>query len=73
MKSMLPSSNRRPWKLVVWAIRLRASSDESTCNWLAVICSSLSAPVLAASVTNPRMSFNSPLTCPNALSAVAMI
>ena len=35
MKSRLPSSSTWPWKAVVVAIRLRASSDESICNWLA--------------------------------------
>ncbi len=36
-KSRLPSSNFRPWKVVVWAMRLMASSEESICNWLAAI------------------------------------
>ena len=53
-------------------MRSMASSDESTCNWLASICSSLRAPLLAASTTRPRMSFSSELTWPRALSAVAM-
>ena len=47
MKSRLPSSSLRPWNVVVWAMRFKASSDESICNWLAAICSSLKAPVLA--------------------------
>ncbi len=72
IKSRLPSSNRRPWNCVIWAIRSMASSEESICNWLAAICSSLKAPVLAASVTRPRISLSSELTCPSALSAVAM-
>ena len=37
MKSKLPSSKRRPWNVVVWAMRFKASSDESICNWLAAI------------------------------------
>ena len=37
MKSRLPSSSLRPWNVVVWAIRFKASSDESICNWLAAI------------------------------------
>ena len=48
MKPKLPSSNRRPWNDVVCEIRSMASNDESICNWLAAICSSLKAPVLAA-------------------------
>ena len=72
MKSKLPSSSFRPWKVVVWAIRLMASKEESICNWLAAICSVLRAPSLAASVTRPRMSFNRAETWPRALSAVAI-
>ena len=72
MKSRLPSSSLRPWNVVIWAMRSMASSDESTCNWLAAICSSVRAPVLAASVTRPRMSFSRLLTWPRPLSAVAM-
>ena len=59
MKSKLPSSNLRPWNVTVWAIRFKASSEESICNWLAAIWSALKAPSFAASVTRPRMSFNS--------------
>ena len=72
-KSRLPSSSRRPWNAVTWEIRSMASSDESTCNWLAAICSALRAPVFAASETNPRTSFRSELTWPSELSAVAII
>ncbi len=73
MKPRLPSNSFLPWKVVVWAIRLIASSDESTWSWLAVSCSSLIAPMLAASVTRPRMSFSRELISPRALSAVAII
>ncbi len=32
MKSSEPSSSLRPWKVVVWAIRLMASSELSICS-----------------------------------------
>ena len=49
VKSRVPSSSLRPWKVVTFAMRSMASSEESTCSWLAAICSSLSTPLLAAS------------------------
>ena len=73
MKSKLPSSSLRPWNVVVWAIRFKASSDESICNWLAAICSALKSTVVGR-LRSPghECRSSSELTWPRALSAVAM-
>ena len=61
-----------PANVVVFAMRVIESIDESICSWLAATSSAENAPLLAASTSSALMSFKSAATSLSAPSVVAM-